>query len=582
MIRTILIANRSEIALRVQATCHAMGIKTVAIYSPEDMYASYVYNAHEAYKLSKSGFAGYLNQEEIISIALKSGADAIHPGYGFLSENSNFAQKVLDAGIIWVGPSPESIKLMGDKGTARDIMVRAGVPIVPGITIDVDTSKIEERRTLRDAGLLRASAFEEATDIITTEVETEAAIQEEIKREKKEWAQEQAGVIGYPVILKDPKSGGGKAMRRIDKPEDFESSWNLVCSEAAKYTGSKTLVLEKYITHGRHIEVQVIGDGKNFIHAYERECSIQRRHQKIIEEAPCLFLSTQTRDAMYKAAVCAAQSVNYNNIGTVEFIVTPDQNFYFLEMNTRLQVEHSVTEMTTGLDLVALQIEIAQTGKLNLKQEDISQHAHAIQCRIYAENPAQKFAPSTGIINNLVLPISPFMRIDHDLEEGTEITPFFDPMIAKITTWGADRTQAISNMRAALEHTNIQGISTNIGLLVNILESNELRTGAIHTQLLNDKNYLDAVCRATCPSELAKPACPSEPPGRSRKGLDERRRSASTEEIKEIDMLVIPNEIVAALAVILYEKAEQESVAQNQKAPAHVPVQSSWKELRWK
>jgi len=551
MIRTILIANRAEIALRIQATCHALGIKTIAIYAPEDQCASYVYRAHQAHKLSKSGFAGYLDQEEIIALALKSGADAIHPGYGFLSENSNFAQKVLDAGMIWVGPSPESIRLMGDKSTARDIMARAGVPIVPGITIDLSVDKliVNEGRTLRDAGLLRASAIEETTDEITIEVKTEDQIIEEIKREKKDWAKEQATIIGYPVILKDPKSGGGKAMRRIDKPEEFDSAWNTVISEAAKLTGSTTLVLEKYITHGRHIEVQVAGDGKNFIHLYERECSIQRRHQKIIEEAPCVFLSQKTREQMYKAALCATQTVNYDNIGTVEFIVTPDQNFYFLEMNTRLQVEHSVTEMTTGVDLVALQLAIAQTGMLTLRQENISQHAHAIQCRIYAENPAQKFAPSTGVINHVVWPVSPFARIDHDLEDGTEITPFFDPMIAKISIWGVDRVQAINNMRTALENTHIQGISTNIMLLINILASNEFLAGEIHTQLLSDKNYFDAVCGSP---------------------LEDNERN-------------IPDEIIGEIAALLFKTIKQDKP--KQAIHETIPdwsTHSSWKEQRWK
>jgi len=511
-IKTMLIANRAEIALRIQATSHALGIKTIAIYSPEDQLASYVYRAHQAYKLSKSGFAGYLDQEEIIAIARQANADAIHPGYGFLSENSSFAQKVLDAGMIWVGPSPESIRLMGDKSTARDIMAHAGVPIVPGITIDQISAK---------------------TNI-------------NIQETKKLSAKEQALIIGYPVILKDPKSGGGKAMRRIDKPEDFDSAWNTVISEAAKLTGSTTLVLEKYITHGRHIEVQVAGDGKNFVHMYERECSIQRRHQKIIEEAPCVFLPPIIREQMHKTAVLAAQTVKYNNIGTVEFIVTPDQKFYFLEMNTRLQVEHSVTEMTTGIDLVALQIAIAQTNTLLLSQENITQHAHAIQSRIYAENPAQKFAPSTGIINNLAWPASPFARIDHDLDEGTEITPFFDPMIAKITTWGTDRTQAINNMRTALENTNIQGITTNITLLRNILTSNEFVTGDIHTQLLHTKQYFDTVC----------------PP--------------DTHDISQNHD--ISEEIIGALAVLLLEKTAQTS----QKILSQKSRHSSWKDQYWK
>jgi len=522
-IKTILIANRSEIALRVQATCHALGIATIAIYAPEDQFASYVYNAHKAFKLSKNGFAAYLDQEEIIAIARQSGADAIHPGYGFLSENSSFAQKVIDAGLVWVGPSPQCITLMGDKSTARDIMQQAGVPIVPGITIDLSKKIINPGRTLRDAGLLRASATSE-----------------DIKKD----AKEQAATIGYPVILKDPKSGGGKAMRRIDKPEEFDRSWDIVVSEAQKLTGSTTLVLEKYIMQGRHIEVQVAGDGNNIIHLYERECSIQRRHQKIIEEAPCSFLSAQTREKMYDAALQAARTVDYNNIGTVEFIVTPDQQFYFLEMNTRLQVEHSVTELTTGIDLVALQIEVAQTGRLSLMQANISQHAHAIQCRIYAENPAQRFAPSTGTITHLSFPRNPFARIDHDLGDGSVITPFFDPMIAKITTWGVDRNQAINNMLASLGQTNIQGITTNITFLSNILTSKEFIAGAIHTQLLGDKTYFDAIC--------------AQPPQKESEKLSA--------------------EIVGALATFLFQQVEHKQPVLKQQNKNS----SAWKDQQWK
>jgi acetyl/propionyl-CoA carboxylase alpha subunit len=334
-INKVLIANRSEIALRIQATCHTLGIKTVAIYSPEDVMSSYVYKASEAYRLSASGFSAYLNQDEIIAIAKQAGVDAIHPGYGFLSENAVFAQKVIDSKILWIGPHPESIKLMGDKSAARDIMQRAGVPVVPGF--DVPTC---------ESSLSKAKQFAE--------------------------------ILGYPVILKDPLSGGGKAMRMVNKAEDFDVAWKLVLSESKRLTNSSHLLIEKYVQSGRHIEVQFAGNGQNFVHFFERECSIQRRHQKIIEEAPCKFVKYQALEKMYQAALCAAKAVDYINLGTVEFLVTPEEKFYFLEMNTRLQVEHSVTELTCGVDLVALQFYIASSKKLPFTQDDISRKVHAI------------------------------------------------------------------------------------------------------------------------------------------------------------------------------------------------------------
>ncbi|MCF7899850.1 ATP-grasp domain-containing protein [Candidatus Babeliales bacterium] len=441
-IKKILIANRSEIVSRINATCKSLDIKTVAIYSPEDKFLKYIFQTDERYPLSKNGYTAYLNQDEIIEIAIKTQADAIHPGYGFLSENYEFAQKVIDAGILWIGPAPETIKLMGNKICARNILSQTEVPVVPGFYL--------------------------------TELNYE--IFEKIKKE-----------IGYPIILKDPNGGGGKAIKIINSQQELQNYFYLIKEEVKKLTGSQELLLEKYIQNGKHIEIQIAGDSKNFVHFYERDCSIQRRHQKIIEETPCNFIATNILEKMYDMAILTARTINYKNIGTVEFIVTQDRDtldtkFYFLEVNTRLQVEHSVTEMTTDIDLVALQIEIAQTDFLKYKQEEISRKNHAIECRIYAENPDNNFMPCTGQVINLNIPQDPFLRIDHNLQEDQEINSFFDPMIAKVTVVGQDRDCAISKMLYVLEQFNISGIQTNINFLKKILKTEKFLTGDFDTQ----------------------------------------------------------------------------------------------------
>jgi acetyl-CoA carboxylase, biotin carboxylase subunit len=443
-IKKILIVNRSEIASRINFTCQSLGIETTSIYAPEDKFASYIYETNKNHSLSGNGGSAYLNQDEIIKIALKEKVDAIHPGYGFLAENAQFAQRVIDAGIIWIGPNPQSISLMGNKIQAREIMQKAGVPVVPGFFI---------------------------------------------KHSEQEKAKIIAYKIGYPILLKDPLGGGGKAIRKVETESEFDNAFQRVISEAKKFTDSNQILLEKYIEKGKHVEIQVAGANKNFIHLYERECSIQRRHQKIIEETPCNFLNTKTLDKMYKAAILAARAVDYQNIGTIEFIVTQNEDFYFLEMNTRLQVEHCVTEQTIGLDLVALQIEIAQTNKLLFKQKDISQKGHAIECRIYSEDTENNFAPSTGTISCLNLPTGPFIRHDHNLQENQEVTPFFDPMLSKLVSFGQDRNSAIKNMIYALKQFNISGIKTNIKFLNKLLQTQDFLTGNIHTQMLN-KDFL--------------------------------------------------------------------------------------------
>ncbi|MFA5075573.1 MAG: biotin carboxylase N-terminal domain-containing protein [Candidatus Babeliales bacterium] len=454
-IKKILIANRSEIVSRINATCKALNIKTVSIYSPEDKYLKYVFDTDERYPLSKNGYSAYLNQEEIINIALNAQVDAIHPGYGFLSENSQFAQKIIDTGLIWIGPNPETIKLMGNKICARNTLLSKQIPVIPGFYL-------------------------------------KEINQETLKKIEKE--------IGYPIILKDPNGGGGKAIKKINSEQELKISFEAIKIEVKKLTGSTELLLEKYIQNGRHIEIQIAGDSQNFVHFYERECSIQRRHQKIIEETPCNFVSQEILNKMYETAIIAAQSIKYKNIGTVEFLVTNDQNlqnsnfkktkFYFLEVNTRLQVEHSVTELTTGIDLVALQIEIAQTNLLSYKQKNIFRKNHAIECRIYAEDPDNNFMPSTGQIINLNFPDDPFLRIDHNLEENLIINAFFDPMIAKVTILGQNRDNAISKMLHVLEKLNISGIKTNIYFLKNILKTTKFLSGDFDTQILGDQNFL--------------------------------------------------------------------------------------------
>lgn len=445
-IKSILVANRSEIAYRIIATCKSLGIKTIAIYSDEDKFNPYVYFADQAYSLENSGISAYLNQKKILDIALTANVDAIHPGYGFLSENYIFAQKVIAKKLIWIGPTPQNIKKMGNKIVSRKTMEKSKIPVIPGYFI---------------------------------------------KNNDYQSAKKYANKIGFPIIAKDPLAGGGKAMRIIKSENEIENAINRIKTESKKYTGANEILLEKYIKNGRHIEVQVAGDGKNFIHLYERECSIQRRQQKIIEEAPCNFIEKKTIKKMYDTAIKAAKTINYENIGTIEFIVTNDNKFYFLEMNTRLQVEHSITEVTTGIDLVALQIQIAENKHLSLTQKEIAQTNHALECRIYCEDPKNNFLPSAGKIKNLQLPNGPFIRNDHSLEENLEITPLFDPMLSKITTWGKNRNAAINNMMFALNQFNFSGIKNNICFLKQLLTTKEFLTGKIHTQFLNKKNILE-------------------------------------------------------------------------------------------
>ena len=458
-IKKILIAHRSEIALRIHKTAHALGIKTVAIYGPEDSHLSYVHHADEAYPLSLAGAQGYLNQGEIITIACSAKVDAIHPGYGFLSENALFAQKVLDAGLIWIGPAPQVIALMGDKTQARLLMQKIGIPIVSGHYVN----------THEPDALL--TAYTKASE------------------------------IGYPILLKDPLGGGGKGMRKVSTADEFEKNWETVKREAQKLTGSSILLIEKYLENTRHIEIQIAGDKETVIHLYERECSLQRRHQKIIEEAPCLFVSKQTLEKMYTVACTIGKTVGYTNIGTVEFLVTSDEQFYFLEMNTRLQVEHAVTELTLGIDLVALQLSLAEDNQLPYQQSDLVRRGHALECRINAEDPSKNFLPSGGLIHHLVLPEGPFLRHDHDLHQGMGVGSYFDPLLSKVITFGENRELAINYMREALQSFTLTGLATNLSFLIAILDSHNFTTGTLSTQILGNHDYLSELLDAMSPKK---------------------------------------------------------------------------------
>lgn len=447
--KKIFISNRSEVARRIQSTCRSLDIETVAVFEDKDSFSSYVSSANQAYQLSGVGFQAYQAQDELVSIAVKSGADAVHPGYGFLAENSLFAQKVIDAGLTWIGPSPSIIACMGNKCEATKIAAQAGIPVIPSVSIDV----------------IGIDSFEHALS--------------------------EAKKIGFPVLLKDPLGGGGKGMRFVGNEYDFALAWASVCSESQRLTGSQKIIVEKFFCNVRHIEVQVAGDGNSFIHLYERECSIQRRHQKIIEESPSSFVSQFTLEKMYEASIRLASCVGYSSLGTIEFIVTEDERFYFLEMNTRLQVEHSITELTTGIDLVELQIIIAQTGILPINQQSIIRQGHAVECRIYAENTHKNFMPMTGIITRLQIPSIPFGRVDHDLYDGFEVSSFFDPMIAKISTYAPDRKNCLRRMISALDDFIIDGVQTNNNFLKSLLRNNCFVSGNFSTQLLGDKNFIN-------------------------------------------------------------------------------------------
>ena len=449
----ILIANRGEIAIRIMRACRELGIKTVAVYSEADKNSLHVQFADEAVLLGAAApKESYLNIDRIIEAAKQTHADAIHPGYGFLSENASFAAAVDSAKLTFIGPSADSIRAMGDKAESKISMKKAGVPTVPG--------------------------FEDI------EWETEAELEAEFKKAAKE--------IGYPVLVKAAAGGGGKGMRIVESEADLTEAIEGSRREALNAFGDERLLIEKYLPNAHHIEFQVFGDKHgNLVHLFERECSVQRRHQKIIEETPSPLLTNELRAQMGEAAVKAARAVNYFNAGTVEFIVDPDtltlrpgsgQGFYFLEMNTRLQVEHPITELVVGLDLVQWQIRIAAGEKFPFTQKDFSQRGHAIECRIYAEDPASGFLPSTGNLLQFIEPRGPGIRVDSGFASGSDVTHFYDPLLAKLIVHGENRTVATQRMQAALKDFVVHGVTTNIDFLQSVLSHEDFKNGKVTTR----------------------------------------------------------------------------------------------------
>ncbi|MBV9388380.1 MAG: acetyl-CoA carboxylase biotin carboxylase subunit [Chroococcidiopsidaceae cyanobacterium CP_BM_ER_R8_30] len=437
----ILIANRGEIALRILRACEEMGIATVAVHSTVDRDALHVQLADETVCIGEPHSSkSYLNIPSIIAAALTRNATAIHPGYGFLAENARFAEICADHGIVFIGPSPEAIRAMGDKSTAKETMIRSGVPTVPG-----------------SDGLLK----------------------DEIS------ARESARQIGYPVMLKATAGGGGRGMRLVRDDSELGKLFQAAQREAEASFSNPGLYLEKFVERPRHIEFQILGDRfGNVIHLGERECSIQRRHQKLLEEAPSVALSPELREKMGAAAVMAAKSINYTGAGTVEFLLSQSGEFYFMEMNTRIQVEHPVTEMITGLDLVSEQIRVAQGEKLQLTQDQVVLRGHAIECRINAEDPEHNFRPSAGRISGYLPPGGPGVRMDSHVYTDYFIPPNYDSLIGKLIVWGPDRPTAIKRMKRALRECALTGLPTTIGFHQKILETPEFLRGEVYTNFV--------------------------------------------------------------------------------------------------
>ncbi|HEY63512.1 MAG TPA: acetyl-CoA carboxylase biotin carboxylase subunit [Caldilineae bacterium] len=439
MFRKVLIANRGEIAVRIIRACEERGLQTVAVYSDADRHALHVRRANEAYHIGPPPASeSYLRIDRILDVAHRSGAEAIHPGYGFLAENPAFARACEEAGVVFVGPPAEVIAAMGDKVAARRRMKEAGIPVVPGT------------ECLPDEALIAA-----------------------------------AGDLGYPVMVKAAAGGGGKGMRLVRCPEELPSALEAARREAKAAFGDDRIYLEKVIPNARHIEIQILADTHgNIVHLGERECSIQRRHQKLIEEAPSIAVDDELRQRMGEVAIQAARAVGYVNAGTVEFLLDRDGNFYFLEMNTRLQVEHPVTEMVTGIDIVKEQLAIASGRRLRYRQEDIAPKGWAIECRITAEDPYNGFLPSSGRVVVLQEPTGPGVRVESGIYEGFEVSFYYDPMIAKLIVWGETRAEAILRMRRALREYRIGGIQTSIPFHQKIMDHTEFIWGTFDTEFL--------------------------------------------------------------------------------------------------
>jgi len=455
MFNKILIANRGEIAIRVMRACKELGVKTVAVYSDADKNSQHAQLADEAIHIGNSSpKESYLNADSLIRAALASQADAIHPGYGFLSENASFAGTVASAHLAFIGPSADSIRAMGDKAESKIRMKRAGVPTVPGFE-----------------GLESESDFKNA-----------------------------AKEIGYPVLVKAAAGGGGKGMRVVNQPEELKEAIESARGEALNAFGDERLLVEKYIPNAHHIEFQVFGDQHgHLVHLFERECSTQRRYQKIIEETPSPLLTPELRQQMGEAAVAAAKAVNYFNAGTIEFIFDPRpstlnlQPFYFLEMNTRLQVEHPITELTTGLDLAQWQIRVAAGERFPYSQEQLSQRGHAIECRVYAEDPANGFLPSTGKLLQYIEPRGPGIRVDSGFRAGDEVTHFYDPLLAKLIVFSESRETAIQKMQAALRDFVVHGVTTNIDFMQNVLSHEDFVGGNVSTKWVEQNLESDSL-----------------------------------------------------------------------------------------
>jgi acetyl-CoA carboxylase biotin carboxylase subunit len=437
-ISKVLIANRGEIALRLVRACAEANVTSVAVFSEADRTALYVRAADEAYPIGPAPSRdSYLRIDKLLEAARLSGADAVHPGYGFLAENADFAQAVIDAGLTWIGPPPAAMRLLGDKLSARHTAQSAGVPTVPGSDVAVD----------------------DVAHAVTA-----------------------ADRIGYPVLIKASAGGGGKGMRVVRSQEELESALRTAQSEAQSSFGSGVVYFEKYLEHVRHVEIQVLADAHgNAIHLGERECSIQRRHQKLIEESPSTVVDAALRERMGSVAVAAALAAGYTSAGTVEFLLDDQGNFYFLEVNTRLQVEHPVTEWVTGVDIVLEQFLVAEGRPLSIKQDDVKLSGHSIECRIAAEYPFNNFAPSLGTISSLNEPSGPGVRVDSSIYRGGKVSIYYDPMIAKLIVWAPTRTHAILRMKRALEEYRISGIQTNIPFHLGVLANHDYQQGNVDT-----------------------------------------------------------------------------------------------------
>jgi len=444
MVEKVLIANRGEIALRIVRSCRELGIATVAVFSTVDKKALHVQLADEAVCVGDSlSNKSYLNIPNILAAATSRGVDAIHPGYGFLAENDKFAEMCNDHGIVFIGPSPKAIRSMGDKSTAKKTMEAVGVPTVPG-----------------SKGLL--SNVDEAYKL--------------------------ADDIGYPVIIKATAGGGGRGMRLVENSDNLEKMFKAAQGEAEAAFGNDGLYMEKFIKKPRHVEIQILADRSgNVVHLGERDCSVQRRHQKLLEESPSPAINTDLRKKMGNAAISAAKSIGYEGAGTVEFLVDDDDNFYFMEMNTRIQVEHPVTEMVTGVDLIAEQIKIASGSKLEFNQDDIHLNGHAIECRINAEDPSHNFRPSPVKITGWLPPGGPGVRVDSHVYTGYEIPPFYDSLIGKLIVWGKDRNTAIKRMNRALNECAVTGIPTTINFHLTLLNKSKFKQGKIHTKYVEEE-----------------------------------------------------------------------------------------------